>query len=274
MFLILFSFAGIEAKSVKSSDGVPIVYDVQGKGEVTLVFVHCWCCNRGFWDAQVPHFAKKFQVVTLDLAGHGDSGKSRDKWAMKAYGEDVARVVNHLKLKKIILVGHSMGGPVIAEAACLLPGKVMGLIAVDTFTNIEHTFTKEQYDMFLAPLRRDFATGAKTFLEMMMFTPQTDPNVKERIVQTITGASAKVGIGSMEEMFVMDLPAVIKAANVHIRCINSDKYPNSTAAGKRHAKSFEVKFMKNVGHFLHMEKPAEFNRLMDEAINELMTLTK
>ena len=53
---------------VRSFDGVKISYDVQGKGEPVLVFVHGWSCSREYWKEQVAHFAKKHKVVTIDLA--------------------------------------------------------------------------------------------------------------------------------------------------------------------------------------------------------------
>src|SRR4030042_2442379 len=57
-----------------SSDGIPISYEVRGKGEPALIFVHGWCCDRSYWNEQLPHFAQKYKVVSVDLAGHGESG--------------------------------------------------------------------------------------------------------------------------------------------------------------------------------------------------------
>lgn len=262
----------VHGKKIKSIDGVPIDYTIQGEGEPTLVLVHCWCCNKGFWDAQVAHFAKKHKVVTLDLAGHGVSGKERKEWSMKAYGEDVAVVVKELKLKKMILVGHSMGGPVCVEAANLMPGKVLGIIAVDTLTNVEQKFTDEQLAGFLAPMKKDFAGSTRQFLAPM--APQKDEKLKEKILSTMASASPTVGIESMKAMFKMDLPKRVKSAAVHIRCINAKANPTNLEAGKRHAKSYDAKFMEGVGHFLHMEQPETFNKLMKQAIQELLKLNR
>ncbi len=61
----------------RSSDGVPIHFTDQGKGDPALVFVHCWSCDLHLWDAQVAAFAKTQRVVAIDLAGHGESLKPR-----------------------------------------------------------------------------------------------------------------------------------------------------------------------------------------------------
>ena len=63
-----------------SADGTPIAYEVRGAGEPTLVFVHGWSCDARYWREQVPEFAKRHKVVTLDLAGHGHSGAGRWRW--------------------------------------------------------------------------------------------------------------------------------------------------------------------------------------------------
>ena len=258
-------------EAVKSTDGISIAYQVKGKGDTALVFVHCWCCDKGYWDAQVPYFAGKYKVVTLDLAGHGESGLHRQEWTIKAYGEDVAAVVNILHLKRVILIGHSMGGGVIAEAARLLPKQVIGLVGVDTFLNVELKYTREQFDQFTAPMRKDFAKGARSFLAAVMFTPETDPQLKEKIISDMISAPPEVALASMEAGFKHDLPAVLDDVKVPVRCINADKFPTDIEAGKRHTVSFEVILMPGHGHFLYMEDPKTFNRLLQKAINTLLS---
>src|SRR5437867_8235652 len=91
------------------------------RGQVTpaLVFVHGWSCDSGYWKHQLDHFARNHQVVTLDLAGHGESGLDRENWTLQGFVEDLVAVVETLHLKKAVLIGHSMGGDVIIEAAKL-----------------------------------------------------------------------------------------------------------------------------------------------------------
>ena len=76
-----------------STDGIPLSYEVHGTGLPALVFVHGWSCDRTYWSKQLDHFAQKYQVVALDLAGHGESGFGREAWTMSAFGSDVVAVV-------------------------------------------------------------------------------------------------------------------------------------------------------------------------------------
>ena len=258
-----------ETMSVNSPDGVRIVYQVQGKGDISLVFIHCWCCDKSFWESQVPVFAKNYQVVTLDLGGHGESGTGREDWTLEAFGEDVTTVVNKLNLGKIILIGHSMGGPVAVQAARLLREQVLGIVAVDTLQNVEQKFTQEQVEQFMAPMRKDFKGAAENFLRSNMFTPKSDPALVEKIVNKMTSAKPEIGLGAMENMFKYNLSGVMDKLKVPIRLIIADKFPYDIEAGKRHAVSFEVKVMKDVGHFLHMEAPETFNKLLTETLKEI-----
>ena len=68
--------------AVKATDGLSIVTEVHGKGDTALVFIHGWCGDREYWKHQVDAFAGDYQVVTLDVAGHGESGKDRKEWTV------------------------------------------------------------------------------------------------------------------------------------------------------------------------------------------------
>src|SRR6187402_1218673 len=142
--------------TVLASDGTPIAYESQGDGDIALVLVHGWSCDGSYWEPQVESLSRDFQVVTIDLAGHGESGEDRAAWTIASFGEDVAAVVNELELERVVLVGHSMGGDVILEAARRLLGRVMGLIWVDVYQRIETPRTSEELESFQVPFRANF----------------------------------------------------------------------------------------------------------------------
>jgi pimeloyl-ACP methyl ester carboxylesterase len=96
-------------KTVKASDGLSIACDVRGKGDTALVFLHGWGGDREYWKHQADAFASDYTVVTLDQAGHGASGTDRKTWTVDALAGDVEAVVKDLKLKRVVLIGHSMG---------------------------------------------------------------------------------------------------------------------------------------------------------------------
>jgi len=87
---------------------------------------------------------------------------------MKAFGEDVQAVTEATNSQSVILIGHSMGGSVIAEAARLMPNRVIGIVGVDTLDNIEYPLTREELDQMLAPLKSDFQAGSRQFVKEMI----------------------------------------------------------------------------------------------------------
>lgn len=261
---------GGNAMEVKSTDGVSIAYQVAGSGKPALVFVHGFCCDRSYWNAQVPHFAREYKVVAIDLAGHGESGLDRKTWSSTAFGDDVVAVVKELHLDQVILIGHSMGGPVIVEAARQMPEWVTGLVGADTFGDVEQTRDREQTKAFLAALQADFVDTMRQFVKER-FTPGSDPILVEKVSADMSAAPLEVGSGIVRDMF-MESPALAQAfeeAKAPIRCIASDRSIVNAEAARRHASSFEVVYMSDVGHFVMMEDPETFNRLLGEIVKEL-----
>ena len=256
--------------TVKSADGVLIRYEVRGQGEPALLFVHCWMCDRSYWEKQLPHLAERFTVVALDLAGHGESGLERKEWNPTTYANDVAAVADQLKLQKIILIGHSMGGPVCAQAAVLLGKRVLAVIGVDTLLNLDEKPDLKQYEPFFAAMRADFAGTTTGFIRGMMFPAGADPALVERIATDMARGPAEIGIASMQGMMNFDVAKALEEAKVPVYCINGDKFPTNVEAGRKHAVLYKARILPGTGHFLFLEKPEEFNKLLDETIAEIL----
>ncbi|MCP4567511.1 MAG: alpha/beta hydrolase [FCB group bacterium] len=263
--------------SVASADGVNIVYEVSGTGSPALIMVHGWSCDRGYWREQVKEFSADYTVVTVDLGGHGQSGLNRKTWCMHSYSEDVVAVVGKLGLDSVILIGHSMGGSVILEAALRLKGKVIALVGVDTFNDLTKKYTPEEMSAFLQPFEENFANTTRLFVHSM-FGPHADSALQSEIINDMAASPREVGLGSFEQYFPYyfgnPISISMKKANLPVRCINSDKYATNLEAGRAMAKSFEVKIMSGIGHFVHLEDPVTFNRLLHETLDELKVLKK
>ncbi len=255
-----------------SKDGTPISYEVYGSGEPTLVFVHGWSCDARYWRAQVPFFSKKYRVVTIDLAGHGHSGAQRSKYTMRAFGEDVRAVTEAAGSNRVILIGHSMGGPVIAEAARLMPDRVVGLIGIDTLENIEYPMTRKELNKMTAPLKKNFRAGSRQFVSQM-FLPHTDPKLREWILSDMSAAVPSVALSAMNEMMSQyitgEAAKIFDKIRIPVITINGDLWPINYEANRRHMFSFDAIVLKEADHFLMMNRPEEFNKALEQAINRL-----
>jgi pimeloyl-ACP methyl ester carboxylesterase len=255
---------------VLSKDGTPISYEVYGTGEPTLVFVHGWSCDARYWRAQVPYFSKKHRVIVLDLAGHGHSGMTRMKYTMGSFGEDVRAVTEAVDSKRVILIGHSMGGSVIAEAACLMPNRIIGLIGIDTLENIEYPMTNEELKKMIAPLEKNFQTGCRQFITDMI-SPQTDQQLREWILSDISAAPSDVALSAMTEMMTQyitgEAAKIFEEIRIPVITVNGDLWPINYEANRRHMVSYDAIVLKKADHFLMMNRTDEFNIALEKAIH-------
>jgi pimeloyl-ACP methyl ester carboxylesterase len=258
------SFSG----TIASADGVIIHYQVHGKGAPALVFVHGWTCNQSHWEQQLESFSQSHTVVTLDLAGHGKSELGRTSWTMSAFADDVVAVAEELQLEPFILVGHSMGGSVILEVARKIPDRLIGLVGVDTYWNVEQSRTPEQVAERMVPFHSNFVETVDN-VSRGMFLPTSDPALVERVVAGMSATLPEAGIGAFTHLLGRDNSAVLKELDLPILAINSESYRTTNIeAAERFG--IEVVFMSGVGHFVMLEDPETFNRLLKEAIGKLV----
>lgn len=262
-------YASVE--KVKSKDGVEIAYTVYGNGDLSIVFVHGWSCDKSYWNDQLKTFSSKYKLITIDLAAHGESGATRENYTIELFGEDVAAVVNKLKLEKVILVGHSMGGYVIIETARQLKEKVIGLIGADTYHSFKDDWTAEQKEEFLKPFKENFVDATKGFVKSM-FPKSADSLLVKRIADDMSSAPSQVAISAMRNLFFYDPIPALNKIQLPIISINCDMYPITIEENKKYVDSFNVKMMNGAGHFVMLEDPVNFNLLLQETIDELLNM--
>jgi len=208
---------------------------------LSVVFVHGWSCDRSYWKEQLDYFAEVHRTVALDLSGHGDSGLNRDDWTIPAFGEDIAAVISGLKLERVVLVGHSMGGPVIVEAARIAPQEVTGLVVVDALQDPDAPgMTLEAMQGFLERFEEDFSDAMRDLVSTGMFVPESDPILKAWIVKDMASGPPQVGVGALR-------------ANI--------LWPSTTRSDALAALRVPVRLI----NFM-MEKPKTFNALLSSAM--------
>ena len=259
-------------KTFKATDGTAIVGEVSGKGDTALVFLHGWCGDREYWKHQVKPFAADYKIVAIDQAGHGESGKDRKEWTVASLADDVATVVKELELKRVVLIGHSMGGPVALLAAKKLPGVVVGVVGVDTLQNVEFKMPEEMTKGLLDRFEQDFkGTVGEGFISALV-AEKSDPELKKWLSDRAVAQDKKMAIAHMASMSKLDQVKALKEAGVPVRCINSGggfqfHRPTEVDANKKHG-DFGLVTIDDVGHYPMLEKPKEFNETLKKVLAE------
>ena len=250
-----------------SVDGMNIHSTSTGSGKATLVLVHGWTCDASSWDAQVPVLAKRYRVITLDLPGHGRSGAPKDgKFSMDLFARAVEAVRAEARADKIVLVGHSMGAPVIRQYARLYPGHVAGLIAVDGPLDMRGFGNGFKPPSLTGP------EGLKAREGMIrgMFTPQTPPALQQKILAMMLKAPEATAVGAMGS--ILD-PALRKADVTPMPALaiwaGTNQQVPDVEETKKILPHYSQTQVAGTGHFVMMEKPEEFNRLVVSFVDAL-----
>jgi pimeloyl-ACP methyl ester carboxylesterase len=254
-------------------DGVHVQYHVYGSGEPALVLIHGWSCDSNYWREQVPELRSKYTVVTVDLAGHGGTDGNRSDWSIARFGQDVATALAAVPNQRLVLVGHSMGGPVAIEAARLLESRTIGIIGVDTFNTVGAPApTKPQVDAILKPFEQDFIGHTRKLVGEHLFQPGGNRELANKIAYDMSLAPPRVAIPSMRALFEYDFAEPLRDVKVPIVGIFSGLgEPVNEARIRKLLPKFRAVTLDGVGHFLMMEDPARFNAALEAEIQGLLS---
>jgi pimeloyl-ACP methyl ester carboxylesterase len=258
-------------KIVRAADGLALVCEVRGTGDTALVFLHGLSGDREYWKNQADAFAADYRVVTYDQAGHGESGKGRAIWTTAALAADAEAVAKDLGLKRVILVGHSMGGPVALQAAKRLPGTVVGVVGVDTLQNAEHQMPEAARAQLLDAFEKDYKATMRAGLNGLV-AEKSDAGVKAFLAAKSDAQDPKVAVALLRDLFALDQKKLLKEAGVPVRCVNSGGgmqffTPTAAAVNKKYA-DYDAVLIADVGHYPMLEKPAEFNAKLRAVLKE------
>jgi pimeloyl-ACP methyl ester carboxylesterase len=132
-----------------------ISYTDQGKG-TAIVLLHGFLENKKMWDAFIPEWSKKFRIITVDLLGHGETGCMGYVHSMENNADVVHEVLAELRLRKAILVGHSMGGYVALAFAELYPDVVKGLVLLNSTSRADSEERKTNRDRAIKAVKQSF----------------------------------------------------------------------------------------------------------------------
>ena len=251
-------------------DGSKVHYVSYGSGDRAVVFIHGWTCDASFWQAQAPVY-ETTRSLLIDLPGHGQSDKPEIPYTMDLFARAVDAVMTDAGVTKATLAGHSMGTPVIVRFLQMHPDKVAGLVFVDGFVpqppkdDAARERVKAQMDAMVKAARApDYKAGLPAMLAGM-FTPRTDPLLRERIELTMLAAPQYVSASAREGMTAMSLTGLTErypampAIAVMVKRGTSDPYRDFL---KQHFQLVDFVEFDNSGHFVMMEQPAKFNAVL------------
>lgn len=258
------------------SHDLEISYNVYGSGPVALLFVHGSFIDQTYWKEQVAFFKEKYTVVTMDLAAHGASGKNRTAWTLDSMADDIVNLINHLELKNVILIGHSLGGNLILMAAARYPGPVTGFIGVDNFKNLATPLPEiyhSQVDEILENARKEYAGTNEQYARMVLLTADTPQWITDKIVQAYRESYEPMGQQTLPQFFVMDRieKECMPLLKVKMNLVNVNYMPTNVEALKTHAShGYSLIEIQGTCHYPMLESPKALNEALDEVLDNIL----
>jgi non-heme chloroperoxidase len=266
---------------VVSHDGARIYVETAGNGSPILppiLLVHGWTMSGRFWRRQMVGLSDRFQVVTMDLRAHGNSSKILEGHTMAAYSKDVQAVITALNLKKVVLAGWSLGGPVVMEYWRRFGDENVSALALVEMTPFPfspgkwNTHALKGYNVdglhvSFRALQEERDAFGERFINNM-FRKGIAPSVDmEWMLPEYLKTPTSVAMAAYSDYVMGDYTAVLKRVSVPSRAIYGDsKYlcfgPETGRYVAGQIPDCRLEVLNRSGHMPFYEQPEEFNGIL------------
>lgn len=272
-------------------DTIEIAYIKEGKGEKTLLFVHGLSSNADAWSKNIKTLKENFTCVALDLPGYGKSSKPENaSYTPSYFAKTITAFIDELKLKNVILIGHSMGGQAAIKLAINSPEKIDKLILVapagiETFSEAHGIIMKTMFTPEFVASTNNEQIKNNYALNFYKQPNEVDKMIEDRIAikeaidfEAHCIAISKSIAGMLNDPVVDDLAKISHKTLVlygkNDRLIpNRYFHPDLDVAkvgekAKELIKNSQLNFVEESGHFLQFEQSEKVNFLIKEFIEK------
>ncbi len=268
-----------------------IHHSLQGTGTDTLVLIHGYGVHSGIWDQTTQELAQSYQVLTLDLRGHGQSDKPHEGYSVKVFAEDIHQLLTQLNIDNPILIGWSLGGYIAQYYTTHYPTKKLILACTSPTWVPEEGFpfgsTKKEHKAGRDMLLKTPDEYYEACVQANLTDHCTETDKKERATQlrTILRANDKQALAAILEYFTKNpasLVSNLSKITVPTLIISCGQDPVSPPAislfMKERIKNAQLFTIPCGGHAIMQTRPKEFSRIIKsflqrEALQESTCLT-
>jgi pimeloyl-ACP methyl ester carboxylesterase len=266
------SVSGCEGRSVSSSrvTGPAGVLAVEDGGQslqraergdgLPVVLVHSLAGNTNHWAAQLEHLRPSRRAVAIDLRGHGQSDRPKNgDYSIAGMAGDIAAVVDTLGLQRFVLVGHSMGGGVALAYAGAHPEQVAGLLLVDPIGDGKQIPTDEAKS-FLKGIESSYPDRIQ---EYWAGIAGPDSAIRERLLADLRATPREAVVQVLRSVMQFDPHPLLERYRGPALSVVTPANDQGFSL-HRIGKGFPHQVMTGTGHWIQLDRPEEFNHLLDE----------
>ncbi len=250
-------------KTIRGSAGIIYVED-GGEGGVPVVFIHSFGGDTRHWVNQLSHLRTNRRAIAMDIRGHGRSTAPADNdYSVESIANDIAAVVDSLKITRFVLVGHSMGGSSVIAYAAKYPERVAGMMLTVT----PGKTPPEQSSAIVASLKSEkYDTVMADYMNKLLANAQPETDRMER--EGMNKLSKKTNISIIKSTFSYDpLPALEKYKGPVMIISGTDEDPANSL--HKAFPNIGYRTIAGTSHWMQLDKPVEFNKLLDDFLNTI-----
>lgn len=196
-------------------------YKVEGKGR-SLLFIHGLSDNLLYWNILAAHLRDDYQIIRIDLRGHGSTDLGTDKISIGLFVNDLKKLLDELNIKKVDLIGFSLGGAIALDFSIKYPDMVSSIVLMSSFAKSDDYLT----DVFIQ-LKNALKSGFETYYDLILpliLCPEVINDNKSELEYIKKAASKTANTGAYikaidacldfnveNELSVIDVPVLLLA---------------------------------------------------------------
>jgi pimeloyl-ACP methyl ester carboxylesterase len=246
---------------------VNLFYTDEGSGGPPMLFVHGYSCDSHDWSWQLGHFAAGHRVIAVDLRGHGRSSVPDDGYDYLDFAGDIAALLDQVGCGSVVAVGHSLGGVIVSALAVERPELVEAVVSVDPGYLVPDELSVVLDPVVDALAGPDPVPVAQAMLSSTYSAATPEP-LRTWHMRRIAGDPPHVLRQTLSNLFQgMALASKSAPYLAQRKCPVLAVYTDPARAAIEaqlltHERSRTVSF-EGSGHWLHQERPLEFNLVVD-----------
>ena len=251
-------------------NGTELSYLQAGSGK-SLILVHGSVTTSEFFRDTVAHYSQRYRTIAVDLRGYGNSAKPGHGYTMEQFSSDIVALMEALKLPPVVLLGVSMGGFVAQRLALDRPDLLAGLVLASTSDGelapglLDEDSARAIKELGWRKISSNMITGA--------FPPDTDPKIIEALLGRIDTWNEQVIAGAIDSIKAFstrtDLHKISVPALVMVGSEDHQLPVRFSERMHQAIKGSHLAVFQGVGHFMMVERPEEFRRVLDEFLHAI-----
>lgn len=252
-----------------SVDGAEVAYAQQGRLALPpLVLLHGWSSSHKFWKYCYTAFSPRWRVIAPDIAGFGLSEKPDRDYSVEGLATWLGRFLDAMKLDRVTLVGHSLGGTIALLYAMEHPERIEKLAVVNPLI-VGSTAFSSRTKFCMAPGVRRLLYGLARVGPIRRWATRDFTHVaplEDDLAREVTKGTYQSTIGSLRSAAKVDLRPKLSALTVPTLSIGTEN--DRLVAPDQYAlvPAQHRELIRDTGHIPMVERPAEFNRILNEFI--------